>query len=273
MPAKRGRPPKRVIRARQGIRKATYYSSNLIRRFPRRSPYQIGPMGSPSALTLSGNVGQIMPDEYYCTLKYSTIINHTNVVANQIFKANSLYDPDASHSINHQPYGFDQLGIFYSKYQVLGCRIKIQLLNNSTTIPVFVTYGFSKQIPTVFNDLYFPESPFIKTFSLGTANGNGAHTVNMKSSIKKLMGQTHILQDEQSWGSVGGIGVGSDPANLVYAFCNTITDDNVSNQNLYVRYTVEYKARFFERFFLSPSKTTGGTTGSTGATGASIIIG
>lgn len=245
----------------------------MMRRGGMKAGYQIGPMNKPSKLILRGNVGAVMPDEYFCTLKYSTIINHTGVVSNQIFKANSLYDPDGTHSINHQPNGFDQLSLFYNRYQVLASKMDIYINNNSTTIPCFVTYGYSALNPNLGNDLYFPENPYIKQVALGPSQGLGSFHRTITCSTKKILGHKSILQDERTWGLCGGIGSGSDPADFVFGFCNIVADDGVSSQNVYVRYTVEFTCRFFQKFLIPPSKTTGGTTGSTGATGANIIDG
>lgn len=227
----------------------------------------------PSKLILRGNIGAVMPDEYFCTLKYTTVIQHFSAsgISNQIFYANSLYDPDYTHALNHQPLGFDQLYVFYNKYQVLGCKMDIEVNNNSSTQPINVTYGFSANNPVFFNDLYFPENPYINKMVVGTASGNGSKKGSVKCSIKKILGQKGVLMDERTWGNMGPIGTGSNPTDFVFAFANVISDDLVSTQNLYIRYTLSYHARFFQRYQLNPSRFLG-VTGSTGATGTTVIV-
>lgn len=255
------RKTRRRIKGKRKVRGSNSYSTSMASNYPSR-------------LILRGNIGGVMPDEYFCTLKYTTVIQHFSAsgFSNQIFYANSLYDPDYTHALNHQPMGFDQLGYFYQKYQVLGCKMEIQLNNNSSTVPIFATYGFSVNNPVFFNDLYFPENPYIKTMQVGTASGNGSGKTNIQCSIKKMLGHKNILEDERTWGLVGNIGVGTSPADFVFAFCNVISDDQVSTVNAYGRYTLSFHARFFQRLNLVPSFGSG-STGHSGATGSTVVSG
>lgn len=228
---------------------------------------------SPSKLILRGNVGAVVPDEYFCTLKYTTVIQHFSAggLTNQIFYANSLYDPDYSHALNHQPMGFDQLAFFYNKYQVLGCKLIIEVTNNSSTVPVSCTYGFTAQNPVFLNDLYFPETQYIKVMPVGTAAGNGIKKAVIQCATKKILGQKSILADERTWGNCGSV-TGSSPTDFVFAFCQVNADDQVSTVNCYVRYTLHFHSRFFQRINLPPSYGFGGPTGHTGATGTTLIV-
>lgn len=51
------------------------------------------------------------------------------LAANYVFCANGLYDPDIS-GIGHQPLGFDQFTPIYDHYQVVKCRIIVDLVND-----------------------------------------------------------------------------------------------------------------------------------------------
>jgi len=68
------------------------------------------------------------------TLRYAQ--TNTIDVANfgisaQVFRANSLYDPDYT-GTGHQPNGFDQLIAAYNHYTVVGCRIRVSQLQIGT---------------------------------------------------------------------------------------------------------------------------------------------
>jgi hypothetical protein len=71
---------------------------------------------------------------YRTTLLYSltgqTLTSSSGVIANYIFTANGLYDPDIS-GIGHQPMAFDQLMLFFEQYTVINSRIRIECLNNT----------------------------------------------------------------------------------------------------------------------------------------------
>lgn len=77
----------------------------------------------------------------YVTLKYSqniTLTNLTTVASNQVFRLNSIFDPDFTGG-GHQPYGFDQLAALYNRYRVLKTHWKVQWGGANNTIPVLVT--------------------------------------------------------------------------------------------------------------------------------------
>lgn len=257
--AKKG---KKKMYRRRAKRRGASYSTSIKQNYPSR-------------LTLRGNIGSVFPDEYFTTLKYVSVIQFFSAsgLTNQIFYGNSLYDPDYSHSLNHQPAGFDQLSALYNRYQVLGCKITAEINNNSSTVPINATLGFSAQNPVAFNDLYFPENPYTKTIAVGTASGMSSKKITSQCSIKKILGHKDIMENERTWGLCGNIGVGSNPADFVFAYLNMIADDTVSTINCYVRFTISYHARFFQKLGIPISKANTGVTGSTGATGTNIVVG
>lgn len=66
--------------------------------------------------------------------------------AQQVFRANSLYDPDFT-GTGHQPNGFDQLMVAYNHFVVTRARINVRVLNTTTgggTIePGAIVLGYS----------------------------------------------------------------------------------------------------------------------------------
>lgn len=66
---------------------------------------------------------------YDCKLQYAQTFDGTTNAVNtwgtdQIFRLNSLYDPDET-GVGHQPYGFDQLALLYRRYKVSAVLVEI----------------------------------------------------------------------------------------------------------------------------------------------------
>lgn len=61
----------------------------------------------------------------------------SGIPTRHVFRANSLFDPDFT-GTGHQPLGYDQWGVFYNKYTVIGSSITIEAFNSDTAIPVVV---------------------------------------------------------------------------------------------------------------------------------------
>jgi len=62
----------------------------------------------------------------------------TLTATNQQFRCNSLFDPDYT-GTGHQPYRFDQLATFYSRYRVIDFRWKV--IFNSSSMPYWCAVG------------------------------------------------------------------------------------------------------------------------------------
>lgn len=75
------------------------------------------------------------PTYYKCKMYYSHVLTALTPQAvtgflgtEQIFRLNSLYDPDYS-GTGQQPYGFDQMASLYRKYKVNGVKIDVTIYN------------------------------------------------------------------------------------------------------------------------------------------------
>lgn len=75
------------------------------------------------------------PKKLCVAMKYVTDItvpSHEDGAAPYIFRLNSIYDPDVS-SGGHQPYGHDEYASIYSKYCVIGAKVKVEILSCAVT--------------------------------------------------------------------------------------------------------------------------------------------
>lgn len=69
----------------------------------------------------------------YCSFK--TLTCTTGVMAEQVVRANSIFDPDAT-GVGHQALGHDQWASFYKSYIVLGAKIACTVSSSSgQTVP------------------------------------------------------------------------------------------------------------------------------------------
>jgi hypothetical protein len=82
------------------------------------------------------NPPRLLGDTHRCTMFYRQQIPYTSVLSPQlyVFRGNGPYDPDVT-GTGSQPVGFDQLGLFFTSYYVVGSRIKIVLINE-TVVPL-----------------------------------------------------------------------------------------------------------------------------------------
>lgn len=74
------------------------------------------------------------PDRLQTTLKYAdtgTITCSTGGVGLQVFRANSIFDPDAT-NVGHQPMYRDTYAAIYDQYAVVSATFKIRLMNLDT---------------------------------------------------------------------------------------------------------------------------------------------
>lgn len=247
--------------------KRSAYSRDYHRkaRYVKHPKYISGP-----SKTFVKHKGMGFTDEYFCQLRYIDTYRFVTATAAQVWNANSVYDPDNSHPLNHQPYYFDQLSTIYLKYQVLKCSLKLEIANQ-TALNLNVCIGFAKSDPSVFTFNQLQEMPYAKTLQVGFSTGSGLGFMSTAMGIKKFLGHKSIIEIEDLWGLTGGIGFGSNPPELVYMYVAIQSTDGVSAQNTYLRAILDYKVRLFDRKAQLPSLANQSGSGQTGATGFIII--
>lgn len=62
------------------------------------------------------------PDKVITKMKYGDKIDLSGVQQTEVFRANSMFDPDLT-IVGHQPMYFDQFALIYAKYRVRGAKI------------------------------------------------------------------------------------------------------------------------------------------------------
>lgn len=92
----------------------------------------------------------MFPKKQLCELTYCAEVNIPNKnagTAPQIFRLNSIFDPDYT-STGHQPRGHDQWATIYDKYCVIGCKAIVEPLYGSIVNAPSTLYGYVDDDPT-----------------------------------------------------------------------------------------------------------------------------
>jgi len=146
-------------------------------------------------------------------LKYVESFNlnpSAGLFASYLFPCNGLYDPNASATLNHQPYSFDQLMQFYNHYIVIGAKIRVTAFQVTGGAPFTLCIKVDDDALStgaLFTELM--EQPYMKrTYSIDTQKP--ARLVQ-KFSAKKFYGGKNILGDDAFRGTSS-----SNPSELTY---------------------------------------------------------
>lgn len=179
------------------------------------------------------------PDIYKTKLKFADTYHLTSTsFDNQIFRANSLNDPDFT-GVGIQPRFYDQITAIYDKYLVMGCKMRVEVINQSTTVPARVGIVFSDVDPSTLTFFDIQESRYGKTFVVGTADGFGTRTKTMYMPMKKMLGQNSLNSDPFVYTQVG-----NNPTDPVFCGVLASPSDGVSTVNVYCAITLTYYCLF-----------------------------
>jgi len=183
------------------------------------------------------------PDQLRCTLRYSDAGSQFTAAvtpAAQVFRANSLFDPDLT-GVGSQPEYFDQLSAVYSQYCVQGCHIKCEIFNTGTTSNVCVLLYSDVNVATQAVE-NLTEHRYAK-HTIVSAKGGMDHALLELPPIlnSTLQGEKYLNSDANNYQ-----GVGINPVDPTFAIFKTTAMDNVTNSNIYVNFYIEYDCWFKE---------------------------
>lgn len=99
----------------------------------------------------------------------------SGTVATQVFRANSIYDPDVT-GVGHQPLGHDEWAVLYNNYKVKSARITITAGNNHDSVtPVISVTRTDSTVGSTGNMASICEQPNTKWMTL--SNGDAGPSV------------------------------------------------------------------------------------------------
>lgn len=182
------------------------------------------------------------PDEYRCLLKYSmeeSVSGTTGAIISQLFRANSLFDPDYTNT-GHQPTYFDQLSLIYGRYYVKACRMRVMFVNTSATIPLMFSVSASDQSLAGLSNLdAVAEAPYSWTGIVSSISSTSRVIETPMIATSKIMGQVSTEPDDNMYAAVG-----ANPADVWWfeIFCQSI--DKSSTSFGYIRVVLEFECLF-----------------------------
>lgn len=90
-------------------------------------------------------------DSMYCKLKYAEEVHLYDTVGSvkiYTYRGNSLFDPNYT-GTGHQPMYFDQYSAIYERYRVLGCKIKVHMVNRSATSAAYAVLESGTDVSSI----------------------------------------------------------------------------------------------------------------------------
>jgi len=197
--------------------------------------------------------GRGFPDQLRCTLVYrDNGVQFTGSISPsaQVYRANSLFDPDLSGS-GSQPEYFDQLSACYLQYCVQAVRVKVQMFNTGTVSNVCALIYSDANVATQSVE-NMNESRFSSSQIIGAKSGMDTKKMALPPIlISTIQGEKFLNTDPNNYQ-----GIGINPVDPAFIIFRTSTMDNATNSNLYVNFEIEYDAWFKELTPVVESKKT-----------------
>lgn len=165
-------------------------------------------------------------------------------VAEHVFVANGMYDPDAT-GVGHQPRGFDQfIGVLYDHYVVVGAKITAILDNSSNSSPAYLLLKAQDSSQTTISRTDWFEDAFTKYAVAGCgATGRPTAQSSIQCNIGKYLGRSKPLSDPHLKGDAT-----SNPSEKVWFHVGACSVDNSLDLNaVYVTVVIEYICALIER--------------------------
>jgi len=151
---------------------------------------------------------------------------------NNLFRANSVFDPDASGIFSNAPAFYNFWKTAFSKYVVLGAKIKV-LCNSLASEPCEVVLWASDVDISSSTFSQLRSSKRAKSIMVGPVTGMGKGKLSMSASTEEIMGQKEIEADPSLYTALN-----ANPTDVWYYGVMAQTFD-ASNLNLFLRVIIE----------------------------------
>ncbi len=188
-----------------------------------------------------------LPDTTFVKLKYNGVVVMTNIAGygSYRFAVNSLFDPDIT-SAGHQPMAYDQWANFYDHYEVMGSKIRVEVLApSSVNSPTGFAMYPSKDSTSLTSFVAAREQPYSKSRWI-TGSNNKKTVCSNYITPRKLEGRTTSSVNFTA-------AVSSNPASLRYWHLVLETLDGSTIATTYCDVLITYYCKFFGRINLGTS--------------------
>lgn len=224
----------------------TYYRNAGTMSLPRR----FGGMGQGAPLASEMPATLIYSDHY-------TLNPGAGTYTGQIHRLNSLFDPDYT-GVGHQPRGFDQLALLYSRYRVNAVKVEVvpePLAGADTTPNAWWTYLVGEDIPAfTMSDYEFEENPerVCPVYMVGNFNNKNGTAISPKMvwycKLKDIYRNKDIQDDYDTTALVSG-----NPSRTVYGSLVVGAKGGGDPPATYFQVTLTYYCTFLKPKYVSGS--------------------
>lgn len=188
-----------------------------------------------------------VPDRLIMRMKYVDNIVLSGVAgASRVIRLNSIFDPDTSIVQGHQPLGFDQWSVFYTKYRVFGAKVTARFTNSSSNqadSEQVAILPFNAQNTPVLDDAFF-EQPHVKKALLSGRGGMDRATLYCNANIPRILGMANVVyKSNPETASL----FQTNPVEAVNLILVTRPIDGQSTSLVSVELQIEYYCEFFDR--------------------------
>lgn len=192
---------------------------------------------------LVNKVDFIVPDEYFTKMKYvfnRTVSSTTGSVWSQVFRTNSVYDPDFT-GVGQSVLGLTQLATLYGRYTVLGTRYKSRVTADASLALAMTSYT---------------DTDSTSHSSLQDSAAEPYGQVKNGNPLYEPFEMSGYVTSGEAYGkSKQGIindpnfsaGVANNPVNPVFLHIQGAPLDGSSNGSWYLEVTMEFYVKFWDR--------------------------
>jgi hypothetical protein len=202
--------------------------------------------------TQSSLLQNVLPRKLIRTLRYSETLTFTTGAAGvvgtiNLFRLNSLFDPNQT-GVGHQPYGFDQLSLFYQQYIVHSFKVTLLANTIGSTAEVAVCHALNSNagflsIAGMTLDRA-TEAPMVGTAMLGASGNVRAREITIKGNCWDLQGQTKAQYLDQV--ESNGAGVGSNPNVNLTLQVGIASYSGAAGEACSIQTIIEYTSEFMQ---------------------------
>lgn len=169
-----------------------------------------------------------------------------------IFKLNGCFDPDTTGG-THQPYGWDQMAVLYSRYVVHKCHAWFNVQNvigNKTVLCALLVEPSTGSYVMSGNSVSdIIEKPQGHLIAMKPAGDNVVYQANWDIAVVEGITRAQMLANTEEYSAL----TSADPARvakIVFGTCNSYDNTQISVQ-LIAKLT--YSVEFYDRQTMAPS--------------------
>jgi len=145
---------------------------------------------------VTNRMTSLVPDRMILRMRYrdNKLLNLSAPDGHYDYRLNSIYDPDVSLVAGHQPLGYDQWAVFYTKYRVFRADVKCTFVNTNPVALGGMQVGlipFNSQSLLPEDDSTF-EQPHATSKILGNTTGMDKAVVKRSVDIPRIVGKSHL---------------------------------------------------------------------------------